>query len=122
MSLEIIIHIIKKTKTQDKIMHLNKIDFLDYDSSNINFWKKDGKKIYFKNFEKVDIMLSLLQNLRNRSYHWENIKKVRIDNGITYPRLTVKMYNSLIGIHPNKIENFLEDLIILYNEELLDYC
>lgn len=103
-------------------MNLGNINFLDYDSSNRNFWIKDSRKTYFKNFEKVDIVLSLLQNLRNRSYHWENITKTINKNGIDYPRLTTKVKNTHIGINPNKIEIFLDDLIKTYDERFLDYC
>lgn len=103
-------------------MNLGNINFLDYDSSNRNFWIKGSRKTYFKNFEKVDIVLSLLQNLRNRSYHWENITKTISKNGIDYPRLTTKVKNTHIGINPNKIEIFLDDLIKTYDERFLNYC
>lgn len=122
MSLGTIIHITRKGRFQNKVMNLGNINFLDYDSSNRNFWIKDSRKTYFKNFEKVDIVLSLLQNLRNRSYHWENITKTISKNGIDYPRLTTKVKNTHIGINPNKIEIFLDDLIKTYNERFLDYC
>ena len=122
MSLGTIIHITRKGRFQNKVMNLGDISFLDYDSSNRNFWIKDSRKTYFKNFEKVDIVLSLLQNLRNRSYHWENITKTISKNGIDYPRLTTKVKNTHIGINPNKIEIFLDDLIKTYDERFLDYC
>lgn len=122
MSLGTIIHTTRKGRFQNKVMNLGNINFLDYDSSNRNFWIKDSRKTYFKNFEKVDIVLSLLQNLRNRSYHWENITKTISKNGIDYPRLTTKVKNTHIGINPNKIEIFLDDLIKTYDERFLDYC
>lgn len=122
MSLGTIIYIVRKGKWQNKVMDLKNISFLNYDSSNRDFWKKDTKNINFENFEKVDITLSLLQNLRNRSYHWENISKTTEKNGKHFPRLTTKIKDTHIGINPQKIELFLDDLIKIYDEKLLDYC
>ncbi|KPH53935.1 hypothetical protein [Helicobacter pullorum] len=125
MSLGVIIHTIRKEKLQNNVMDTKQIKFKNYDNSNIEtFINHRGKKCHFSYSIKVDIILSLLQNLRNRSYHWENIMKVRVDmnNGIAYPRLTTKKYNTLIGVNPNKIELFLEDLIKTYDEKFLDYC
>ena len=64
----IIIHIIKKEKLQNKVMNLENIKFKTYDSGNRDF-KYIKQKSRLRNFEKVNIVLSLLQNLRNRSYH-----------------------------------------------------
>ncbi|EGX7727893.1 hypothetical protein JHF56_001902, partial [Campylobacter jejuni] len=76
----------------------------------------------FRNTHKVDIVLSLLQNLRNRSYHWENILKTTEKNGKHYPRLTTKIENTHVGVDPQKIDLFLSDLIKTFNEEILEYC
>lgn len=124
LSLGIIIRTIKQEKLQNQVMSLKNIKFKEYDSNNRDF-KQNKKKSRLRNFEKVDIALNLLQNLRNRSYHWENLLKVRVTNTfppITYPRLTTKIHNVQIGIHPFKIERFLSDLIKIYDEEILDYC
>lgn len=103
-------------------MDVKNIDFRDYDSSNKNFFLKNKKKRNFGNIHKVDIILSLLQNLRNRSYHWENILKTTEKNGKHYPRLTTKIENTHIGLNPQKIDLFLSDLIKTFNEEILEYC
>lgn len=122
MSLGTIIYLIKENRMQDSIIDLNNINFRNYNQYNRNFFLKNGKKRNFGNIYKVDIVLSLLQNLRNRSYHWENILKTTEKNGKHYPRLTTKIENAYIGINPQKIELFLDDLIKTFDEEILKYC
>ncbi|EAJ1255101.1 hypothetical protein A0Y59_07975 [Campylobacter lari] len=122
MSLGTIIYLIKENRMQDSIMDLNNINLRNYNQYNRNFFLKNGKKRNFGNIYKVDIVLSLLQNLRNRSYHWENILKTTEKNGKHYPRLTTKIENAYIGINPQKIELFLDDLIKTFDEEILKYC
>ena len=48
-------------------------------------------------------MLSLLSDIRNRSFHWESLIKIR-ENG--YPRLSTNEYNLLTSIEADKIEIF----------------
>ena len=122
MSLGSIIYLIKENKLQNSIMNLKDINFRNYGEYNRNFFFENGIKLRFRNTHKVDIVLSLLQNLRNRSYHWENILKTTEKNTKHYPRLTTKIENTYIGINPQKIETFLNDLIKTFNEELLRYC
>ncbi|EPV5507726.1 hypothetical protein ACV7FS_001704 [Campylobacter jejuni] len=122
MSLGAIIHLIKENKLQNSIMDLKNINFRNYNQHNRNFFFENGIKLRFRNTHKVDIVLSLLQNLRNRSYHWENILKTTEKNGKHYPRLTTKIENTHIGLNPQKIDLFLSDLIKTFNEEILEYC
>ncbi|ECL3020207.1 hypothetical protein FSS91_09440 [Campylobacter jejuni] len=122
MSLGTIIYLIKKNKLQNSIMDLKNINFRNYNRHNRNFFFENGIKLRFRNTHKVDIVLSLLQNLRNRSYHWENILKTTEKNGKHYPRLTTKIENTHIGLNPQKIDLFLSDLIKTFNEEILEYC
>ncbi|ELR7040912.1 hypothetical protein QRJ28_001887 [Campylobacter coli] len=122
MSLGTIIHLIKENKLQNSIMDLKNINFRNYNQYNRNFFLKNGIKLRFRNTHKVDIVLSLLQNLRNRSYHWENILKTTEKNGKHYPRLTTKIENTHVGVDPQKIDLFLSDLIKTFNEEILEYC
>ncbi|EAL6422490.1 hypothetical protein DSV26_09220, partial [Campylobacter jejuni] len=84
MSLGTIIHLIKENKLQNSIMDLKNINFRNYNQHNRNFFFENGIKLRFRNTHKVDIVLSLLQNLRNRSYHWENILKTTEKNGKHY--------------------------------------
>ncbi|EAI3425543.1 hypothetical protein ACFH6U_001973 [Campylobacter coli] len=122
MSLGAIIHLIKENKLQNSIMDLKNINFRNYNRHNRNFFFENGIKLRFRNTHKVDIVLSLLQNLRNRSYHWENILKTTEKNGKHYPRLTTKIENTHVGVDLQKIDLFLSDLIKTFNEEILEYC
>ncbi|WP_306179970.1 hypothetical protein [Campylobacter jejuni] len=122
ISLGTIIHLIKENKLQNSIMDLKNINFRNHNQYNRNFFLKNGIKLRFRNTHKVDIVLSLLQNLRNRSYHWENILKTTEKNGKHYPRLTTKIENTHIGVDPQKIDFFLSDLIKTFNEKILKYC
>lgn len=122
LTLGIIIRTIRNERLQNRIIHLKDIKFKKYDTSNREYFYKENKKLGFSNINKVDIVLSLLHNLRNRCYHWENILKTTRKNDIIFPRLTTKIENTHIGIHPNKIEVFLEDLLKHFNDDLLRYC
>lgn len=122
MSLGVIIYLIKENKLQNSIMDLKNINFINYNQYNRNFFFENGIKLRFRNTHKVDIVLSLLQNLRNRSYHWENILKTTEKNGKHYPRLTTKIENTHIGVDPQKIDSFLDDLIKTFDEGILEYC
>ena len=76
LTLGIIIRTIRSKKLQNKIINLKTMKFKKYDLSNRDcFYLSNGKSSSFNNINKVDIVLSLLHNLRNRCYHWENILK-----------------------------------------------
>lgn len=123
LSFGVVIHTIRKEKLQNYVMNLKKLKFKKYDTSNREcFYFSNGKSSSFNNVNKVDIVLSLLHNLRNRCYHWENIKKLRYENNAYFPRLTTTMKGTLIGIHPSKIETFLGDLLKHFDDKLLKYC
>lgn len=122
MSLGTIVYLIRTNKLQNSIMDLKEVNFRNYGENNRNFFFENGKKLRFRNIHKADVILSLLQNLRNRSYHWENILKTTEKNGKHYPRITTKIENTHIGLNPQKIDLFLSDLIKTFNKELLKYC
>ncbi|WP_394951159.1 hypothetical protein [uncultured Helicobacter sp.] len=122
MNLGNVIYLIKENKIQNFMMNLDTINFKNYDQSNRNFFLRNNKKRNFGNIHKVDIVLSLLHNIRNRSYHWENILKTTEKNRKSYPRLTTKLEGTHIGINPRNIEMFLDDLIKVFDGEFLKYC
>ncbi|MDO4672188.1 MAG: hypothetical protein Q4A76_04695 [Porphyromonadaceae bacterium] len=123
LTLGIVIYKIRKERLQEKIINLKKIKFKKYDDSNRDyFYFSNGKRSTFNNFDKVDISLSFLHTLRNRSYHWENILKLRYENNKVFPRLTTKTKNTLIGLSPQRIETFLDDLIKCFNKDLIKMC
>lgn len=123
LTLGIIIRTIRNEKLQNKIVNLKAMKFRKYDLSNRDyFYFPNGKSSSFNNVNKVDIALSLLHNLRNRCYHWENILKTTQKRSAIFPRITTKIENTHIGIHPSKIETFLEDLLKHFDDGLLKYC
>lgn len=100
------------------------IDFL----SNFSF-----KKYYTKNKDKVgaaslryyqksSLLLQLLKIIRNRAFHFENLLKIN-KNGA--PRLSVKVdfkkAAAIVGIYPNKLVEFLDDLLKSFDKNLINY-
>ncbi|MDU9774796.1 CAAX protease [Helicobacter pylori] len=77
-----------------------------------------GKKRLLYNYIKAHIALNLLWTIRNRAYHWENLLKIQPNNR---PRIATSFSGKtenipmdrilVIGIEPNKITLFLDDLI-----------
>ncbi|WP_131157786.1 CAAX protease [Helicobacter pylori] len=77
-----------------------------------------GKKRLLYNYIKAHIALNLLWMIRNRAYHWENLLKIQPNKR---PRITTPFSGKtknipmdkilVIGIEPNKITLFLDDLI-----------
>ncbi|GAA9016623.1 hypothetical protein BTM294_13880 [Helicobacter pylori] len=77
-----------------------------------------GKKRLLYNYIKAHIALNLLWTIRNRTYHWENLLKIQPNKR---PRITTSFSGKtenipmdkilVIGIEPNKITLFLDDLI-----------
>lgn len=85
------------------------------------FTKIQNKALIIDNIDKVNIVLNLLHTLRNRACHFENLLKIRENDNKLYPRISTKEKGTNIGLMPDKIENFLNDLICLINKDLLDY-
>ncbi|WQS39629.1 CAAX protease [Helicobacter pylori] len=77
-----------------------------------------GKKRLLYNYIKAHIALNLLWTIRNRAYHWENLLKIQPNKR---PRITIPFSGKtknipmdkilVIGVEPNKITLFLDDLI-----------
>lgn len=120
MTLGIFIRIIKLKKIETSIFDVKNIDLKKYDRNNANFYYFKGRKSHISHILKAKIILSLILMIRNRSYHWENLLKMR--ENTSFPRLSTKEDNLIIGIHPNSIQIFLNNLINSINKNLLDYC
>lgn len=99
---------------------LRKLDFKKYHWSNRNYGYVNGKKVAFSNIDKNSIILNLIRTIRNRAFHWENLLKVtEKENGDVFPRITHKENNSTIGIMPEMILVFLDDLIDCVGNEVI---
>lgn len=114
-----VIQIILEYKLQNKMFNLQEFDFTLYSPSNRNFGIINEQKVDFSNIDKVNIVLSLLQNIRNRSYHWENLLKIRESKGKYFPRITTKQHKTFIGIEPMHICLFLDDLLRVFNNDMV---
>lgn len=114
-----LVKLIGEYRVRHYMFDLRDIDFRKYHWSNRNFFYISGKKNHFSNVEKVNIALNLMRTIRNRAFHWENLLKLRVFNGVIYPRITHKEGNSNIGVMPDKILVFLDDLIHTIDNEVI---
>ncbi|MFC3848533.1 hypothetical protein ACFOPX_08450 [Helicobacter baculiformis] len=121
MSLGEIITIINENVcVRSKIFALQHFDFKKYESSNRNYYINTHKKTKFNNDNKAEIVMYLVLSIRNRCFHWENLLKTRVNKGKTYPRITTKFRETIIGVAPQNIELFLDDVLKSFDAEILD--
>lgn len=114
------IAIIKKYKLQDRIFNFKKLNFRDFYDGNKNYYlSKSGNKIKFKKRYKVSIMLNLFRGIRNRAFHWDNLYKLTQKGQKLVPRLSTNAQNTILSIHPQKIELFLDYILNSLNGVLL---
>ncbi|WQS67136.1 CAAX protease [Helicobacter pylori] len=118
MSLGAVIRLIFCYKLEGVILDLRAYRFRAYYHENKDTLLIKGKKRLLYNYIKAHIALNLLWTIRNRTYHWENLLKIQPNNR---PRITTSFSGKtenipmdkilVIGIEPNKITLFLDDLI-----------
>ena len=106
--------IIRNANIQNDILNLNNFDFRKYAEAN--------SRCRLRKYEKVSVCYDLLKTIRNRAFHFENLYKTRnIKKNeliIKAPRIITKIGNEIIGIMPNQIENFLDDILDCFDKEL----
>ncbi|AFI04905.1 CAAX amino protease [Helicobacter cetorum] len=107
LTLGIIVSLISANHLQFLILSLKDMDFKRYYSGNTNKIRIGSTKSKISNILKAKIALNLLRNIRNRAYHWENLLKTKNDT----PNITNEIDGVIVGIMPNKIVLFLDDLI-----------
>ncbi len=118
MSLGAVIRLIFCYKLEGVILDLRAYRFRAYYHENKDTLLIKGKKRLLYNYIKAHIALNLLWTIRNRTYHWENLLKTKPNNR---PRIATPFNGKtenipmdkilVIGIEPNKITLFLDDLI-----------
>ncbi|MFS7887771.1 CAAX protease [Helicobacter pylori] len=118
MSLGAVIRFIFCYKLEGVILDLRAYRFRAYYHENKDTLLIKGKKRLLYNYIKAHIALNLLWTIRNRTYHWENLLKIQPNNR---PRIATPFNGKtenipidrilVIGIEPNKITLFLDDLI-----------
>ena len=101
---------------------LDSLDLRKYYAKNKNSFKSKHNRLL--RYHKVSAILQLFRLIRNRAFHFENLYKFT-DNG--YPRLNVKITNkykenAYIALEPSKIITFLDDLIVSFDKDLIDYA
>lgn len=106
-------------KVEHYMFDLRDIDFRKYHWKNRNFFYINGRKNMYSNVTKVNIALNLMRTIRNRAFHWENLLKTRTIKGVVFPRITHTEKNSTLGIMPDKILVFLDDLISTIDNEVI---
>ena len=83
--------------------------FKRYYAKNVNYLI--GKR-NLQNYQKANLLLHLLRNLRNRVFHFENLYKLNNNN---QPRLNAMLSKNkqkfIINLETAKIQVFLNDLI-----------
>lgn len=106
-------------KVEHYMFDLKDMDFRKYHWKNRNFFYIGERKSRFSNVEKVNTALNLMRTIRNRAFHWENLLKTRTIKGVIFPRITHSEKNSTLGIMPDKILVFLDDLISTIDNEVI---
>ncbi len=118
MSLGKVIRLIFCYKLEGVVLDLRAYRFKTYYHENKDTLLIRGKKRLLYNYIKARIALNLLWTIRNRAYHWENLLKIKLNNR---PRIATSFNGEtenipmdkilVVGIEPNKIALFLDDLI-----------
>ncbi|GAA8703452.1 hypothetical protein oki326_10110 [Helicobacter pylori] len=118
MSLGAVVRLIFCYKLEGVVLNLRAYRFRAYYHENKDTLLIKGKKRLLYNYIKAHIALNLLWTIRNRAYHWENLLKIQPNKR---PRITTSFSGKtknipmdrilVIGIEPNKITLFLDDLI-----------
>ncbi|MGL2517110.1 CAAX protease [Helicobacter pylori] len=118
MSLGAVIRLIFCYKLEGVILDLRAYRLRAYYHENKDTLLIKGKKRLLYNYIKAHIALNLLWTIRNRAYHWENLLKIQPNKR---PRITTSFSGKtknipmdrilVIGVEPNKITLFLDDLI-----------
>ncbi|WP_104695981.1 hypothetical protein [Helicobacter salomonis] len=141
--------VVEHFKIYDKVFNLDFLDRLDfkryYPKNKNRFGTKTHlahrKNAHLKRHEKSDLLLQLLRKLRNRAFHFENLYKCSPKG---YPRLNANIADNkheshpenqkqqekpqaepqylYVGLHPDKIVLFLEDLLGSFAPELVSYA
>lgn len=122
-----LVSLINLYKIEHYMFDLRDMDFKKYHWRNRGFGYVNGRKNHFSNVSKVEIVLNLIRDIRNRCFHWENLTKVTVkEDGKVYPRITtiypknqIKSHQTNIGIAPEMILVFLDDLIENINNQVM---
>lgn len=121
-----VVELIRAYEIEAMMFDLRKVKFKKYHWSNRDFFFTSKSKMPFSNLDKNIIVFNLLRTIRNRAFHWENLLKTREIQEMIFPRITTiypknnpKQNQTRIGIMPEMILEFLDDLIrTIDNQEI----
>ncbi|WP_462112819.1 ATPase [Campylobacter concisus] len=102
--------IIDEAKIHNDIVNLDKLDFKKY--------SKFNRKNKLLNYQKVKILYDLAVKIRNRAFHFENLYKLNDDQT---PRISTRVGKTLVGIDPQMLEDFINDALFCFDEDLARY-
>ena len=120
LTLGAVVRLIKENKLQNALFDASSLNLKAYSPHNKDFFRRKGKKYPLSNISKTDSILSLLLNIRNRAFHWENLLKIVEIDGNKVSRLYTSVQGVIISINPSKIELFLDGLLGQINEKFLE--
>lgn len=63
----------------------------------------------------------MLVVVRNRAFHFENLLKTQTDNNKEFPRISTLRNREVIGIMPENLEIFIDDILECFMVGLKDY-
>ena len=105
-----------------RVIDQNKIhnDLLDLRGLNLSKYSKFNRqsKSTMLNYKKVKICYSLLLTIRNRALHWENLYKLNTDGT---PRISTNLDGIVVGVDPESLKLFIDDILCCFNEDLKGY-
>ena len=104
--------LINVMKLHNKLVDLSVIDFRKYSKFN-----KHGKSS-MPNFQKVKICYSLILTIRNRAFHFENLYKL---NEYGAPRISTRLNDKIVGVMPDMLETFIDDVLDCLDSEIREY-
>ncbi len=104
--------LINVMKLHNKLVDLSVIDFRKYSKFN-----KHGKSS-MPNFQKVKICYSLILTIRNRAFHFENLYKL---NEYGAPRISTRLNDKIVGVMPDMLETFINDVLDCLDSEIREY-
>ncbi len=105
--------IMNDVKIHNQVVNLDNMNFKDY--------SKFNKHNNMFNYQKVKIVFNLALTIRNRAFHFENLYKL---NENKRPRISTSLKfgkeKVLVGVDPDKLEIFINDLLVSFDKKLLE--
>ena len=99
-------------KIHNKVADFSRLNFANYSKYN-----RQAKSTML-GYKKVKICYSLILAIRNRAFHFENLYKL---NPKGTPRISTRHDNIVVGIDPEKLEIFVNDVLDCLDNEIREY-